>query len=95
MDQGFMLLIKSTEKLLCPLQTVADQREAKTFGDGGYRSPYLSHAKRALYHLSYVPRTVSCGDRLGVSLPELKVILGELTLAFDLDLSPATVHNPR
>ena len=24
-------------------------------GDGGYRSPYLSHAKRALYHLSYVP----------------------------------------
>ena len=27
----------------------------KTFGDGGYRSPYLSHAKRALYHLSYVP----------------------------------------
>ena len=67
----------------------------KFFGDGGYRSPYLSHAKRALYHLSYVPRTVSCGDRLGVSLPELKVILGELTLAFDLDLSPATVHNPR
>ena len=29
--------------------------QTKTFGDGGYRSPYLSHAKRALYHLSYVP----------------------------------------
>ena len=27
----------------------------KNIGDGGYRSPYLSHAKRALYHLSYVP----------------------------------------
>ena len=27
----------------------------KLVGDGGYRSPYLSHAKRALYHLSYVP----------------------------------------
>ena len=27
----------------------------KSFGDAGYRSPYLSHAKRALYHLSYVP----------------------------------------
>ena len=25
-------------------------------GDAGYRSPYLSHAKRALYHLSYIPR---------------------------------------
>ena len=27
----------------------------KTFGDAGYRSRYLSHAKRALYHLSYIP----------------------------------------
>jgi hypothetical protein len=25
-------------------------------GDMGYRSPHLSHAKRALYHLSYIPR---------------------------------------
>ena len=24
----------------------------KEFGDAGYRSRYLSHAKRALYHLS-------------------------------------------
>ena len=24
-------------------------------GAAGYRSPYLSHAKRALYHLSYSP----------------------------------------
>ena len=24
-------------------------------GDGGHRSPYLPHAKRALYHLSYIP----------------------------------------
>ena len=30
---------------------------AKTFpGGAGYRSRYLSHAKRALYHLSYAPR---------------------------------------
>ena len=94
-DQGFMLLIKSTEKLLCPLQTVADQREAKTFGDGGYRSPYLSHAKRALYHLSYVPRTVPCGTGLGVVHPKLKVILGELGVAFSVDLSPPAIHNPR
>ena len=28
---------------------------SKNFGDAGYRSPYLSHAKRALYHLSYIP----------------------------------------
>ena len=27
----------------------------KRFGDAGYRSPYFSHAKRALYHLSYIP----------------------------------------
>ena len=27
----------------------------KSFGDEGHRSPYLSHAKRVLYHLSYIP----------------------------------------
>ena len=27
----------------------------KRIGGAGYRSPYLSHAKRALYHLSYTP----------------------------------------
>ena len=27
----------------------------KKFGDAGYRSRYLPHAKRALYHLSYTP----------------------------------------
>ena len=27
----------------------------KGSGDAGYRSRYLSHAKRALYHLSYTP----------------------------------------
>ena len=27
----------------------------KKFGGAGYRSRYLSHAKRALYHLSYAP----------------------------------------
>ena len=27
----------------------------KCFGDAGNRSPYLSHATRALYHLSYIP----------------------------------------
>ena len=30
---------------------------SKKVGDAGYRSPYLSHAKRALYHVSYVPRS--------------------------------------
>ena len=29
----------------------------KKFGGAGHRSPYLSHAKRALYHLSYTPDT--------------------------------------
>ena len=31
------------------------QKRNVWFGDAGYRSPYLSHAKRALYHLSYIP----------------------------------------
>ena len=32
-----------------------DYQVCKKFGDAGYRSRYLSHAKRALYHLSYTP----------------------------------------
>ena len=28
-------------------------------GGEGHRSPYLSHAKRSLYHLSYTPDTFS------------------------------------
>ena len=28
-------------------------------GDAGYRSLYLSHAERALYHLSYTPTTAA------------------------------------
>ena len=29
--------------------------QPKSYGGAGHRSPYLSHAKRALYHLSYTP----------------------------------------
>ena len=32
----------------------------KFFGGAGHRSPYFSHAKRALYHLSYTPDTGGC-----------------------------------
>jgi len=32
---------------------------------------------------------------LGVVHPKLKVILGELLVAFGVDMSPAAVHNPR
>ncbi|KAK4423246.1 hypothetical protein Salat_1907400 [Sesamum alatum] len=31
--------------------------KSTTIGDAGYQSPYLSHAKRAFYHLSYIPDT--------------------------------------
>ena len=34
-------------------------RLKKDIGDAGHRSPYLSHAKRALYHLSYIPVEMS------------------------------------
>ena len=47
-------------------ETVGEQKEEKIFvGDGGYRSPYLSHAKRALYHLSYVPLRCSVQHETG------------------------------
>ena len=31
-----------------------------SFGDAGHRSQYFSHAKRALYHLSYIPIIYNC-----------------------------------
>ncbi len=34
-----------------------EQKEQRKRGDAGHRSRYLSHAKRALYHLSYIPLT--------------------------------------
>ena len=67
----------------------------KIFGDGGYRSPYLSHAKRALYHLSYVPGVVDSGTELEVNHPKVKVTLGELSVASSVALLPAAVHIPR
>jgi hypothetical protein len=36
-------------------------------GDAGYRSPYFSHAKRALYHLSYIPNTAVAHSEPGSS----------------------------
>jgi hypothetical protein len=32
--------------------------QIKKNGDAGDRTPCLSHAKRALYHLSYIPNVV-------------------------------------
>ena len=37
--------------------TVTNSQERASVGEAGYRSQYLSHAKRALYHLSYIPTT--------------------------------------
>ena len=71
------------------------ESETKIFGDGGYRSPYLSHAKRALYHLSYVPRVVDRRAELEVNQPKVKVTLGELPVASSLALLPTAVHIPR
>ena len=35
----------------------------KANGDAGYRSPCPSHAKRMLYHLSYIPITIKRNKR--------------------------------
>ena len=44
------------------------QSVKKKFGGAGYRSRYLSHAKRALYHLSYAPSIQSGEELRGVDL---------------------------
>jgi hypothetical protein len=46
------------------------KKRQKCIGGAGYRSPYLSHAKRALYHLSYTP--------LQAELLDLMMLQGKL-----------------
>ena len=36
-------------------KTKKKKRKRKKSGEAGHRSPYPSHAKRVLYHLSYYP----------------------------------------
>ena len=40
--------------IVCVRSGVTKKKEKKS-GDAGYRSPCPSHAKRMLYHLSYIP----------------------------------------
>ena len=47
-------------------------------GEAGYRSPYLSHAKRALYHVSYIPIAFEF-----VRIPPNKLYFGTLSLGYD------------
>ena len=42
--------------------------EKKENGGEGHRSPYLSHAKRALYHLSYTP------SKLGFQIVHINIL---------------------
>src|SRR4051812_4351332 len=44
-------------RIFCPGRNI--KKKPKNLGPEGYRSPYLTHAKRALYHVSYRPRSTS------------------------------------
>ena len=46
--------LKKLQWCWCQFLYVSDNLQ-NICGDAGYRSRYLSHAKRALYHLSYTP----------------------------------------
>ena len=45
----------SDQEVIHPVVKKYVKNVIQHIGDAGYRSPYLSHAKRALYHLSYIP----------------------------------------
>ena len=51
-NKGYILTWKDTKK------SKTHTCKRKKDGGAGYRSRYLSHAKRALYHLSYAPCTI-------------------------------------
>ncbi len=66
-----------------------------TPGEAGYRSQYLSHAKRALYHLSYIPIqtpfTATYSQNPHTSYHNTRTILDPIT-AIDTQISPHSAH---
>ena len=58
-----IIYLKNDYLLLVTLKKCLQKAQTKIqTGDMGYRSPHLSHAKRALYHLSYIPSIKSILD---------------------------------
>ena len=49
------LLFMKGSQLMKDMTIIIWQGPKRNCGGAGYRSRYLSHAKRALYHLSYAP----------------------------------------
>ena len=54
--------------------------KGKKVGGAGYRSRYLSHAKRALYHLSYAPTLeyfcLNLGNFFQIANLKLRKVIG-------------------
>lgn len=51
------------------LQAIGPIRfRSDSIGDAGYQFPYLSHAKEALYHLSYIPSCYNLFQILNFSI---------------------------
>ena len=72
-----------------------------TPGEAGYRSLYLSHAKRALYHLSYIPgyhtptRTRNlCRLRITLTLPRFTTLTTTSCCIHTLASFVATLYKP-
>ena len=55
MTEGFYIKKENAHHMQTVKNKEKKQKKSEN-GDAGYRSPYLSHAKRALYHLSYIPK---------------------------------------
>ncbi len=59
--------VRKTKPQLQWLHFSLEKNMQKMSGGGGYRSPYLMHAKHSLYHVSYTP--------LLFILTEIKIII--------------------
>ena len=51
----------------------------KFVGGAGYRSRYLSHAKRALYHLSYAPQLMLAAEKGDLTNPVVVTFMFKVT----------------
>ena len=74
-SRGKWMSTHSTRLPCAIMQPCMDTKISKNIGEPGHRSQCLSHAKRALYHLSYAPCSECCrNQRLVQNIQKLNII---------------------
>ncbi len=93
LDQRATMIVTKPQTQLFIIFFVSTRPNKTSAGSAGYRSPCLSHAKRALYHLSYTPELSSHGDQLARECRRVRPRRGA-AVSFRARMGPVRQHLP-